>query len=210
MGRSRKKAAARRRAGELARAAIAGLPTLAPTPRREKDGRTPRADKPDRMAASVALNARARQMGWADASKAAAQTLEGPSGRALHLACDPEELRALWDTWSRFRAARLAYGRRIIGVLPYAQTAKLEMMPERMEVRDDDKPDLRGEGEKDEDARRRWATWRDRLARLPPRHRDALRDAVAETAELVRDAALTLAGAIFVDALRELHKAVDK
>ena len=47
-----------------------------------------------------------------------------------------------------------------IGKSPHAKCGKIEFLPERFEVRADDRPDLRSREEKDIAAARSWRSWK--------------------------------------------------
>jgi len=213
MGKGDRKAAARR-AKRKWRGVVEGLPELAPVPRREADGRVRRADREDwdRDAAQVALRARCRMMGWPeDDTRAQAHSLEGQAGRAIHLGSrDEREVKRLWGVFVALDAAEEAYFRRIIGRRRHAAVAKLEMMPDRMEVRSDDRPDYRTTEEKDRDAVNAWMRWRGFLGHLRGDEQTAIHDALLHRRDLTAGHALTTSGQAFVAAMRVLANVVER
>ena len=165
--------------------------------------------EPEEPANRVALNARARQMGWADADRARAQSLEGEAGRALHVAAGAgviaaDALPALWETWSAFQEARLTFVRLRLGASLFGALPSAQVLAERVEADPDASVDLREPEEREFDAREAWAYWTGLLRRMTEAEQAALRDQVADTLELVRDGALRRCGRSFVAALVRL------
>lgn len=188
---------------------------LEPVPRREKSGRPARADQ-DRDPMAVVLGARCRRMGWPDGrwdrGRANEPSLGTPAGIALHLGCTGlPEVRRLWKAYTDLDAAEEVYAARILSARRHAKTAKLEMTPERFEVRADDCVDIRTEEERDRAAVNTWARWRGYLGHLQAHEQRAIHDAMLDRSILVDDDnRLTVSGAAFVAAMRVLAAVVER
>lgn len=168
---------------------------------------------PDPHPPRVVLEARARMAG-VDIDAARAQSMGGPEGIAINIAYrgakDGEDTaNRLWRVYADWDRAEATYCRRILGRDRHAKTAKLEMMPDRMEARPDDRPDLRSDEERDRDATTNWMRWRGYIGHLDPHERLALRNANENLVELHSEQALTAPGRAFVAALERLAKVVE-
>lgn len=138
-----------------------------------------------------------------------------PCGLAIDaLAADLDEALGLWAVFDRIDKAHAAYCRHVLSVRRFAKTAKIELMPERLETSADaPAPDLRCEDEKHRDAQNGWARWTARLARLDARQRMAITDTMRGVCEPVRDRKVTRAGRDMVagvKALVEKREALDR
>lgn len=162
----------------------------------------------------TALEARAKMLGKPKGDPSL--PLYGhPCGIAIDaMAADLDEALALWEIFDRIDKAHAAYCRHVLSVRRFAKTAKIELMPERMETSADaPAPDLRSEDERHRDAQNGWARWTARLARLDARQRTAITDTMRGVCEPVRDGKVTCAGREMVagvKALVEKREALDR
>lgn len=175
---------------------------LAPTPKRQPDGRIrPVSDDPQR----TARNARQRHCAVTadDALDPALGTDMGRCIRALH---DGEERAQLLDAWGALCAARRNFLMRQIGVTGDPQCAASPMIHETVETDPSLRVDLRTAAERDEAARRAWEAWEVRVKALPyPQMRWAIRGALngfLGDGRLWKDGAPTATGRAAVMALR--------
>lgn len=201
------------------------LPGVAPVKKPKKRGSARMAEIRSEEV-SVALKARARTLGLRLASevtrdgrphegnirenqkrlaKMGAQMLGERAGQALHIGCKPEEATDLYEVWVDMTAAEDRY-HKSLGVSIHAKSAKIEMMPERTETRDDDRPDLRSEEERDMAAQAAWRRWDGHLNAIGLGHRSAIDTARQDFAPLLVDATLSPAGERFIAAMRALAK----
>lgn len=129
-----------------------------------------------------------------------------PCGVAIDaLAVSLDEALALWALFDRIDKADAAYCRHVLGVRRFAKTAKIELLPERMETNADaPAADLRSDEEKHRDAQNGWGRWTACLARLNARHRLAITDTMRGVREPTRDGKVTRAGHEMVDGLRAM------
>lgn len=118
----------------------------------------------------------------------------------------PAEAAELWDTFKRIDAADDAYARRFTGIRRFPNVAKLEMLPDRFETRDDDRPDCRTPEEKDRDAVANWARWQGLLSRLGQDQHAVIVDAMRHRARLMHGGKATVAGKAFVAAMQALDE----
>lgn len=190
------------------------LPGLAPTPRPKKRGKArmteiAREQDPQR----VVLSARARMMGKENTvqnrSDMRTQALGEAAGRAIYLACDEDEAAKLWDVYAGLTATEARYSRLVLGKSLHAKCAKIEMMPERFETREDDSPDLRSEDERHRDAVNAWARWRGYIGHLHSHQQNAIWAIARDRVQPLSEAKLTQPGRLFVEALRALAEVVD-
>lgn len=198
---------------------------IAPTPRREKDGRVKRSTRDDyeRDASVVALKARCRMAGWVETelAKARSQSMEGQAGLAINIgAKDGKERDRLWTVYIGLDGAEATYFRRILGRSRHAKTAKIEMMPETFEARPDDKPDLRDDDTKDRDAVNNWMRWRGYMGHLRADERQYIHGALMDNLGLIaepkvddfgqhQERELSTSGRAFLAALRVLADVVE-
>ncbi len=183
--------------------ALAGL-ELAETPKRDKNGcfaDRVRQQDPDPHPQQVALEARARQMGSDKIDDMRSQALTDAAGRALTLSCEPDAAKELTALYGAYIASYRRYMLRCIGLSPDAKVAKIEMTPDRMETRADDRPDLRSEDEKDRDAANSWARYHTALGRLSLADRSYIEGAGRDWVVLVDAGEVTAAGKRFVAAM---------
>lgn len=193
---------------------LAGL-DLAETPKREKNGRRQRETATkvgiERDPDAVALKARARHMGQAEGTfkNMRAVALSDAAGMALSLKCDPDTAKRLWGHYAALTSSEARY-HRTLGLSIHAKTAKIEMQPERFEVRADVTPDLRSQEERDAAAATSWDRWNRLLNEIGIAHRSAIDTAKQDFAALVDKGRVTPAGQRFVDAMRALDKVCAK
>lgn len=207
--------AARRRAKK---AAPAGLPELAATPRREKDGNSTRIARTtqkvsERRADKVALKSRARHMGkdQMQYDQMRHQALGEPAGQALFLSLPEEEAKKCWDVYKDLTAAEFRYHKIVLGKSCFCKTAKIEFTPERLEAfAEDPAPDLRGEEERHRDAVNARQRWKGLEMQLPTHQRQMISDVFLCQADAMKDGAVTASGRVLVLALQNLAKIVDK
>jgi hypothetical protein len=182
---------------------------LAETPKREPNGRKQRetSTKPgvERNPEAVVLKARARHMGQAEGKfkNMRAAMLSDAAGMALCLKCDPDTAQRLWGHYAALTSAEARY-HRTLGLSIHAKTAKIEMQPERFEVRADTTPDPRTQEERDAAAASSWDKWNRMLNEIGLAHRSAIDTAKQDFAPLVDQGKVTPAGERFVDAMRAL------
>lgn len=192
----------------------ADMPALAPV----KSSRKPRGPNgqftgPAEDPRIVALDARCRHNGLkpdADNRRlVSAPAYEGHATLAITLsrANDTDRLLSLW---TRIDADHAAYFRHVIGRTRFPNVAKLEMLPEVLEARPDDRPDLRDEEQKAKDAKASRARWFAIFRQLTGHERIMLDDGIWGVREFVRGGQLTTAGMAFVAALRVVHGMVEK
>ena len=198
------------------------MPTLPEVKRPMKRGRARMEQiKDDQGEASVVLKARARMAGVtlrpeikkngeknheaiksnnAKLAKMRSQSLGEAAGIALHLSLPGHEAARLYAHYAGLTAAEDRY-HRSIGKSIHAKTAKIEMMPERVETRADDTPDLRTQDERDEAAKSAWRRWDGLLDAIGLMHRSSIDTARMGFAELVVDGSVTVHGKRFVAAM---------
>lgn len=212
----------------------AALPALAPTPRREIDGKSTRAKrepKGETGADIVALDARARQIGRtikrektrdgkphrdniaankATRAEMRKQSYGEAAGRAITLARWGGQAERLLSAYRGLTAAEERYHRVVLGQSIHAKTAKLEMMPDRLETSADDAPpDLRSEEDRHRAAVNEWMRWKGYTQTLCAAHRSAIWNASRGLVELHRGDALTPHGRAFIQAIEALADVVD-
>lgn len=129
-----------------------------------------------------------------------------PCGVAIDaLSNSLDEALALWEMFDRIDKADAAYCRHVLGVRRFAKTAKIELLPERLETSADAPPtDLRSDDEKHRDAQNGWARWTAALARLSAQHRLAITDTMRGVRDPIRDGKVTRAGREMVDGVRAM------
>lgn len=131
-----------------------------------------------------------------------------PCGIAIDaLADNLSEALILWDVFDRIDRSDAAYCGRVVGVRRFAKTAKIELMPERMETSADaPAPDLRDDDERHRDAQNGWARWIAVLSRLDAPQRKAITGTMRGLLDAVRDDEVTRAGGDMVDGLRRISE----
>ena len=190
------------------------FPALAAIRKREKNGRhqreTTTKEGIERDPDATALKARARHMGKTDADfrDMRAQTLGEAAGMALSLSLPPDTAKQLHAHYTALTAARARY-HRTLGVSEHPKTAKIEMEPERIETRADDKSDMRTEEQRDRDAKAAWARWCGFLGELTIAQSGAITSAGMGWVTLVDAGSVTPAGQRFVAAMVALGDAVN-
>ena len=190
------------------RRAKAAMPELAEAPRKKSRGRARMGEREDE-AQSAVLTARARQMGLppSKAQDMKRQRLSEGAGMALDILCDPDDATRLWGHYIALTASEARY-HRSLGKSIHAKTAKLEMMQERFETRDDDAIDLRSEDERDRDAVTGWMRWQGLLGRLQSHDQAAIFNAYRRHVDLVDAGQVLPSGMRFVRAMERLDAAM--
>ena len=156
----------------------------------------------------VVRAARARHMAM-QASAAMDEPMMGEeAGRAITIgAADEHEADQLWETIKLIDASDEAFSRRVLGKQRFPNVARMEMLPERMETRPDDRIDVRTADEKAADAKRSWAGWCELLGSLHMPLHAAMHMALRQRVKLHQGRQLTRAGSLFVDAIRQVDVA---
>ena len=156
----------------------------------------------------VVRAARARHMAM-QASAAMDEPMMGEeAGRAITIgAADEHEADQLWETFKLIDASDEAFSRRVLGKQRFPNVARMEMLPERMETRPDDRIDVRTADEKAADAKRSWAGWCELLGSLHMPLHAAMHMALRQRVKLHQGRQLTRAGSLFVDAIRQVDVA---
>lgn len=154
----------------------------------------------------VVRAARARHMQM-QASSAMDEPMMGEeAGRAISIgSADEHEADQLWETFKLIDASDDAFSRRVLGRSRFPNVAKMEMLPERMETRPDDRIDVRTADEKAADAKRSWAGWCELLGSLHMPLHAAMHMALRQRVKLHHGRQLTGAGALFVEAVRQVN-----
>ena len=117
------------------------------------------------------------------------------AGRAIFIgSVDEHEATRLYDTFKAIDASDDAFSRRVLNRSRFANVSKLELMPERLETRPDDRIDIRTEDEKAADAKRAWLGWCAMFDALHPPLHAALHMGLRQRVKLHQGQALTLAG----------------
>lgn len=131
-----------------------------------------------------------------------------PCGIAIDSLADSlSEALALWDVFDRIDRSDAAYCGRCVGVRRFAKTAKIELLPERMETSADAPPaDLRDDDERHRAAQNAWARWIAILSRLDAPQRKAITGTMRGLLDAVRDDEVTTAGAHMVSGLRRISE----
>lgn len=177
-----------------------GLPALTPTPRAKSRGRARMKEISEDVQKPV-LQARARHMGASDMNEMRLTGLVDAAGMAITLSRDADTAKSLTALYGAYIASYRRYMIRCIGVSPDAKTAKIEMMPEVVEVRPDDRPDIRSHDERDRDAANSWGRYHTALASLSIADRSYIEGASRDWVVLVDAGTVTPAGARFVAAM---------
>lgn len=153
--------------------------------------------------------ARANRVGNLPRQELLDPSLETEAGKALWIGVPRDkdgdkrdERRELFDLFMAYDKAVNIYYARILGRARFPAVSKLEYMPERLETRADDRPDLRTDAQKIDSARRDMAHWDGLLDQMHPYRARIIRNAHNET--FVRAGELTGAGRSFVAAMRAL------
>lgn len=199
--------------GEKRRFRKLAMPELADVPRKKKRGRA-RMDelKAEPDAQMVVLTARARQSGVTpkDITDMRNPAYGEAAGRAIFATHKPEAAQRIWDVYRAFTASEATYARYYLGLRLHAATAKLEMMPDRLETRPDDKPDLRTEEERSRDASNAWMRWQGLIMHLPDFHQHAIYDVSYGRVEPMAEGRITDSGRRFVWAMERFTEVVEK
>lgn len=184
------------------------LPELAKTEGKKSRGRA-RMKEIQEDAQKAVLNARKKQTGVEDKNALRSEILSEPAGQALWLSLAQDDAHRLWGHYKALTAAQRRY-HASLGVSVHAKTAKTEYQPEAFEVRDDDRPDLRTEDERDEAAAKAWRIWCDRLDEIGLSQSAAIHTAIQGFTGMVDAGKVTLAGTRFVAAMQALDKMCDR
>lgn len=153
----------------------------------------------------VVRAARARHMAMQSSTAMDEPMMGEEAGRAITIgAADEHEADQLWETFKLIDASDEAFSRRVLGKQRFPNVARMEMLPERMETRPDDRIDIRTEDEKAADAKRAWLGWCAMFGALHPPLHAALHMGLRQRVKLHQGQALTLAGRLFVQALRQV------
>lgn len=193
----------------------ASIPSLKPVDRRKARGGN-RTKEIEMENASVALEARARQMGvsLSKAGDMRDQLFGCPAGQAIAIVCGYkrksglEEAKRLYDHYQSMTAAEMRY-HKSLGQSIFPKVAKIEMEPEKIEARAEDSVDLRTEEERDKAAANRWMHWRGNLGMLQPHMQTAIHDISKGRVSPLDGGDVTPAGFRFVDAMREMHRLME-
>lgn len=156
----------------------------------------------------VVRAARARHMAM-QASAAMDEPMMGEeAGRALSIgAVNEHEAGQLWETFKLIDASDDAFCRRVLNRPRFANGARLELLPDRMETRPDDRIDIRTPDEKAADAKRAWSGWLAILGGLQSHLCAALHMGLRQRVKLHQGRNLTGAGGLFVEAMRQVDTA---
>lgn len=194
-----------KKAAKAAKAALGGVAAL--YAQFERDAASPPPQPLDDPLAAP-TQARRNQMGEKFSDKDLLDSSnETEAGKALAVAvADKDERRDLFELFMAYDKAVSIYCIRVLGRSRFPAVSKLEFMPERLETRADDRPDLRTEEQKIESARRDMAYWDGILVRLHPYRARIIRNAHNE--RFVSTGALTGAGRSFIAAIRALRDVV--
>lgn len=154
----------------------------------------------------VVRAARARHMAMQSSTAMDEPMMGEEAGRAITIgAADEHEADQLWETFKLIDASDEAFSRRVLGKQRFPNVARMEMMPERMETRPDDRIDVRTADEKAADAKRSWAGWCEMLGSLHMPLHAAMHMALRQRVKLHQGRQLTRAGSLFVDAIRQVN-----
>lgn len=153
--------------------------------------------------------ARKRHMPRANRSTLLDPIMCEQAGQAITLAAEGDEAAALWAVFTAYDRAHGTYSRLVLGRSRFPSISKMEFMPERLETRADDRPDLRTEDERVRDARNAMAAWDAHMAKLLPWQRHILAGVVRQAETLHDLGVLTAAGRSFVAAVRRLRDVVE-
>lgn len=190
-----------------------GIPDLAGTPRREKNGcfveRTRQQGDKEAEPRLTVLSARARHMGRPDTEEnrlALTGHMFGDHvGQAIQIGGrNKDEADSLWQVFWLLDRSDATYHARILGTKRHAKCGKMEYLPERFEARPDDVTDYRTEDEKDRDAVNRWMYWHGLIGCLASHEQSSIWDGVYLRCDLHKEGKLTTAGLSFVASLRVL------
>ena len=156
----------------------------------------------------VVRAARARHMAMQSSTAMDEPMMGEEAGRAITIgAADEHEANQLWETFKLIDASDEAFSRRVLGKQRFPNVARMEMLPERMETRPDDRIDVRTADEKAADAKRSWTGWCELLGSLHMPLHAAMHMALRQRVKLHQGRQLTRAGSLFVDAIRQVDVA---
>ena len=154
----------------------------------------------------VVRASRARHMAMQSSAAMDEPMMGEEAGRAITIgAADEHEANQLWETFKLIDASDEAFSRRVLNRSRFANVSKLELMPERMETRPDDRIDVRTADEKAADAKRSWASWCELLGSLHMPLHAAMHMALRQRVKLHQGRQLTRTGSLFVDAMRQVN-----
>lgn len=156
------------------------------------------------------MQARANALGKCPTADLLLPSLETEAGKCLYVGVtDKAERGRLFQTFMDYDRALSLYSLRILGRQRFPAVSKMEFMPERLETRADDRPDLRTEDEKADSAKKAMRLWGDRLNQLQPAWARIIRSVSYQQETLVNFGQLTTAGRSFIAAIRALHRVAD-
>jgi len=160
----------------------------------------------------IVFAARARQAGKKpkDLTEMDREAYGEAAGVAILAIHGGDTAKRLWDAYRGFTAAEATYAKYYLGLRLHAATAKLEMMPERLETRPDDKPDLRTEEERSRDAANAWMRWQGFIMHLPCYQQAAIYDVSYGRVEPMSEGRITDHGRRFVWAMERFADVVDR
>lgn len=154
----------------------------------------------------VVREARARHMAMQSSTAMDEPMMGEEAGRAITIgAANEHEADQLWETFKLIDASDEAFSRRVLGKQRFPNVAKMEMLPERMETRPDDRIDVRTADEKAADAKRSWTGWCELLGSLHMPLHAAMHMALRQRVKLHQGRQLTRTGSLFVDAMRQVN-----
>ena len=154
----------------------------------------------------VVRAARARHMQMQSSAAMDEPMMGEEAGRAITIgAANEHEANQLWETFKLIDASDEAFSRRVLGKPRFPAVAKMEMLPERMETRPDDRIDVRTADQKAADAKRSWAGWCELLGSLHMPLHAAMHMALRQRVKLHQGRQLTRTGSLFVDAMRQVN-----
>lgn len=157
----------------------------------------------------VVLSTRCRQLGIRDNRTGRASVswpgIEHPVGRALFFGVSCARERSdLWALFSDMDAVHETYHRRIMGRARFPMCTKVEFLPETLEVRDDDRPDLRTDDEKNRAAQEGWQALLIQIGKLNARYRPLMMSALWREVIPLEGGKLTAQGILLIEGLRAL------
>lgn len=194
--------------------AVANLPVLAETPRKQPNGRTRRTEDSATDPRKTALQARVMRFGGEDTLKGrialSGQHSGSQIGLVMQATLKPHEIAPLWQTFQTWCVVEATYRRRYLGQADTPKGATIMTPPEPMETDKSHSVDLRDPDQKDRDAVNRWMQWQGYLGQLSAAYLRVLHDARLERADLWRYQRPTQRGLNAVEALKALHVVVEK
>lgn len=203
----------RRSKAKRGKASFEDAVALAPTPRKQPNGRARRTTESGQDPRKSVLGARCRAFGDEDTrgnrKRHSGQHSGSQIGMVMQLVCHPDEIGALWSTWQGFCAAERTYRLRILGMSVSAKGAAIAMVPDRMETDQSHSVDTRDPETRDRDTVSAWMRWRGCVGHLSAADRQLLHAAEREDgAALWADESATRIGLRTLAALRVMRDVV--